>query len=420
MRRVSRNTLILFVNNVGGAAFSFASAVLIGRALGQSGLGQYAFVLAWLTPFTMLADFGLGTLVTRDAARDRTHIATLLHTANQTLPLIAGFTWLLSVIAVIVTGQSSTIIAALIIGSLLIVLDPWYGLYTAVFRAFEQMRPILIVNVGGLALQFVLTAMLLYGGAGVIGVIAALIVINIGQLLAIWLWWRAANLMDRAEVPHTVGTALRMRVDRFALLRRAAPFALAAVIGALSVRLNVLILDRLTGDAATGQYSAASRFVEAGRLLPNAAFGALFPALAALTANKPALRHFFKRAAMTLGGLSTLLAISLTISASWLIRLSYGAAFNEAAPVLALLSWSLLPATGRGLLSLYLYSIGREGVVNRVGLLTLALQAVIGLMSIAALGAMGAALTAILTESAALITLGWLTTRAPKALVNQP
>ena len=141
MRRISRNTLILFLNNAGGAAFSFIGAVVVGRGLGKTGLGQYAFILAWLTPFTMLADFGLGTLITRDVARDRSQIAIVLHSANRTLPFIAGLTLLLSLLAILITGASPAISAALGLGSLLIVLDPWYGLYTAAFRAFEQMQP---------------------------------------------------------------------------------------------------------------------------------------------------------------------------------------------------------------------------------------------------------------------------------------
>lgn len=428
MRRVSHNTLILFANNAGGALLAFLISVVIGRGLGQIGLGQYAFVTAWVTPLTMLADFGLGTLITRDAARDKAAAPALLHAANRTLPWIAGATLLLAWIAIPLSGFVPPLSIALGLVALLILLDPWYGLYTALFRAFERMTPIFAVNVGGLAVQLALTGIALASGAGLIGAIAALVVVNVGQWAAIW-WWRKppppAPLPQGegrsghnfpGSVAETDGTlpvadfpSLRSGAGpgvRFpVLLRRAAPFALAAVIGALAIRLNVLLIDRLAGDAATGQYSAASRFVEAGRLLPNAAFGALFPALAGLSADRAALNRLFRRAMGGLGLLSAALAVGLTLTAPLLLRLSYGGSFVDAAPVLALLGWSLVPATARGLVSLYLYSLGREGLVNRVALLALIAQAAIGLVSIAQFGAMGAALTAILTESIALIGL---------------
>jgi len=70
-----------------------------------------------------------------------------------------------------------------------------------------------------------------------------------------------------------------------------------------------------------------------------------------------------------------------------------------------LLAWALVPAMARGLVSLYLYSVSREGIVNGVALFALIGQAVIGLVSVMAFGALGAALTAVLTESGALLGL---------------
>ncbi|MHB8627387.1 MAG: oligosaccharide flippase family protein [Aggregatilineales bacterium] len=435
MRRVSHNTLILFANNAGGAALAFLISVVIGRGLGQAGLGQYAFVTAWVAPLTMLADFGLGTLITRDAARDKSAAPALLHAANRALPLIAGLTLIGAWIAIPLSGFVPPIAVALALIALLIALDPWYGLYTAAFRAFERMTPIFVVNVGGLAVQLVLTGIAVVGGAGLIGAVGGLVIVNIGQWAVIWGWWRmrpspptplpqagegsiqrATSLVGgegnysthRVDSPSTMQWERGLGGEGYSLrtlLRRAAPFALAAVIGALAVRLNVLLIDRLAGDAATGQYSAASRFVEAGRLLPNAAFGALFPALARLSANRASLNRLFRWAMGGLGLLSAALAIGLALTAPLILRLSYGGSFVDAAPVLSLLAWSLIPATARGLVSLYLYSLGREGIVNRIALLALIGQAAIGLISVSAFGATGAALTAILTESGALLAL---------------
>src|SRR5262245_30330693 len=68
--RLSRHTLLLLVSNVGGAALSFALSVLIGRVLGNGGLGAYTVVLAWVYPLSMVVEFGLATLATRDLSMD--------------------------------------------------------------------------------------------------------------------------------------------------------------------------------------------------------------------------------------------------------------------------------------------------------------------------------------------------------------
>ena len=37
---------------------------------GENGLGIYATVLAWVYPLSLITEFGLGTLITRDVAQD--------------------------------------------------------------------------------------------------------------------------------------------------------------------------------------------------------------------------------------------------------------------------------------------------------------------------------------------------------------
>ncbi len=400
-RRLTGNTLILLVNNVGSAGLAFLISVIIGRGLGAEGLGQYAFIMAFLTPFITLADFGMSSLITRDVAQSPDTARPTLHTATRALLPIAGVILLLTWIIAPLLHVAPTVLVALVIAALLIVLDPWYGLYTALFRAFQQMWPILIVNVGGLILQVALTWAVIQAGIGLIGVSVALIAVNVLQLLITWRIWRFTN-----PLPTTVYPPPSIRE----VLKRAWPFALAAVLNAIQLRLSVLLLEHLSGDmSVVGLYSAASRFVEAARLVPNAFFGALFPTLASLVAVPQAMRRTFLRALWALLAFAIVFALAMTIGGNLLIRLTYdprGTAFTGAAPVLALLSWSLTPALLRALLTLYLYSLGKEHFVNAITLIALAGQAVIGWLLISQWGAIGAAISVSIVEGGAAACLG--------------
>ncbi len=395
MRPIRQNALILFINNAGGAGLAFLISILIGRGLGTVGLGQYAFVMAWVTPLTMLADFGLATLITRDVARDKAAAPGILHTANRMLPIIAGSVLLATWGILLVAGLTPVLTLSILVAAFLVILDPWYGLYTALFRAFERMSPILYINIGGLLIQLALTVLAIAGKVGLVGVVLALITVNTGQLVVIWFWWRRSPI--RVPYAHQPAPAVRL------LIQQAAPFALAAVIGALGARLNIFLLQRLADDSSVGVYSAASRFVEAGRLLPNAFFGALFPALAGLSARPVELNHLFWRAARILGGLSMALALGLTVTAPLLLRLTYGAAFVAGSPALTVLAWSLVPSTLHALLNIYFYSLGQESLVNRVSVVALIAQAGIGSLAVLRWGATGAALAVIVVECGALL-----------------
>ena len=198
------------------------------------------------------------------------------------------------------------------------------------------------------------------------------------------------------------------------VLRQAWPFALAAVLNALQLRLNVLVLERLSGDNGGGLYAAASRFVEAGRLVPSAMFGALFPALSSLAAQPQAMHRTFIIAARLLLAFGVAFAIAMTLFGGGLIRLTYdprGVAFAGAAPVLTVLAWSLVPSLLRGGATLYLYGQGREHLVNTITVVALIAQAIVGWLLIMQWGALGGAITVIIIEGGTVLCL-WYALRA--------
>ena len=401
--RLTGNTLILFINNMGSAGLAFIISIIIGRGLGAQGLGQYAFIMAFLTPLITLADFGMGSLITRDIAQSPETALPTLRTATRALIPIAGSLLILAWLLAPFLQLSPTVTVALAISALLIILDPWYGLYTALFRAFQKMWPILIVNVGGLALQLALTWFAIQVGIGLVGVAAALIAVNILQLMATWRFWRALNPLAQTDCP---SPPIRE------VLRRAWPFALAAVLNALQLRLNILLLEHVSGDVSVGIYSAASRFVEAARLVPGAFFGALFPMLASLVAIPSAMRQTFLRAFGLLLIFSVTFAIAMTLIGGLLLRVTYdprGTSFAGATPVLTLLAWALVPSLISDLLTLYLYSLGQEHFVNVVTFVVLAAQAVIGWLLVSQWGAQGAAISVGIVEGG---SAAWLGVRA--------
>src|SRR5579859_515620 len=193
MRRFSTNTLILLVNNMGSAALAFLISVIIGRSLGAQGLGQYSFVMAWIAPLVTLADFGLASLLTRDVAQNPDSALPLLRTATRALLIIAGLLLVATWLIIPLSNFAAPITAALAVIAFLILLDPWYGLYTALFRACQQMWPILVVNVGGLILQLAFTIIAIRAlpdNSKLVGIASVIIVVNVLQLVVTWRLWR--------------------------------------------------------------------------------------------------------------------------------------------------------------------------------------------------------------------------------------
>ena len=74
-RRILANTAAPFMANLVGRALSWILAVVTARTLGPTGTGDYAVAVNVWVYAGILADFGLGTWLTREVAQiGRAHV----------------------------------------------------------------------------------------------------------------------------------------------------------------------------------------------------------------------------------------------------------------------------------------------------------------------------------------------------------
>ena len=404
MRRVAFNSAILLGVNLTGAGLGFVLSVVTARALGVDDFGRYTLALAWSFALGLFGEFGLNTLLTRDLAQRRADVSAYLTAATLiktmlSLALIAALEW-----AAPVVSRDPPTIGAIRLAAPLIWLNALYGSFTAIFRAFERMLPILLLNTGGLIVQLGLTVIVVATGGHLIELVGLAVAVQLAQIIAAYAIYRARFRSVPAR-----GFDLRLVKQ---LGRVALPFAIAGVLGAIQLRANVLLLGSLRGESAVGIFSAAARWAEAAKVLPYAFFGAIFPRLSFL-AREPAgqLELTFRRSEQWLLVFALVAALALTLAAHPLLVSTYGAAFAPAVPTLQILGWLIVPALWNGLTVLYLYALGGEGFVNWVSAASLALQILAAFPLIALWGAAGAALSSLVGECAMVIPF-WLRRRS--------
>ncbi len=399
-KRLSRNTLALLLSNAGSALLSFGLSALIGRVLGQDGLGVYAATLAWVFPLALAADFGLGTLLTRDLAQKPALESDYLRQTTATRLWLGGGLMVILIALAPLLSRDSTIITGLRISAPLVMIMPFFGAFTAVFRARQIMWPIPPLNLGMLIVQLILTIIIFAGGGGVLAALALNTLTSAGQLVAAWYVWKFI-----VKPAATVDEAHHTRVQWRLLIRRAWPFALAGVLAALQARVGTILLERFTDTSQIGYYTASVRFVEAGRVLPNALFGALLPALAALSAQPAAMRQTFRRTLIGLAVFGGLLGLFFSMVGGMILNFTYGADFTPAESALQIGMWGLIPALLRAGYTLYWYALGRERLTNIATGVSLIGQIGLSFWLIPRYGAAGAALAVAAGEMIALALL---------------
>jgi O-antigen/teichoic acid export membrane protein len=376
-RRLRSNALTLLAANAGSALLSLALSALIGRGLGEDGLGVYAASLAYIFPLALLAEAGLNTLITRDLARDPAAEPDLLRGALA-ITWLTGLSLALALLG-IAPGISSDprVIDGLRLSAPFVLIAPLFGVYTALFRARRAMWPIAWLNLGMLAGQIAISAAVLAGGGEVRAMLLVNMLTSAAQMIAAWGLYRAR--FRQHEHLQTASV-----ISARALLKRSAPFALAGVLAAVQMRAPLIALDRLANSAEAGYYAAAARIIEGARMIPNALFGALLPALAALTATPDHLALQFRRVIIGLAGFGIITALLLSLIAAPLLALIYGASFQAAAPALRIAGLALLPSVLRSAAALYGYARGREAFVNRIMIWVILAQVTLSLVMIPA------------------------------------
>ena len=193
------------------------------------------------------------------------------------------------------------------------------------------------------------------------------------------------------------------------LLRQSWPFALAGLLGALTIRADLFLIELLRGTYEAGIYGVATRLSDLLALAPGSFFAALLPALAAVHAGGGSAaaggvyRAVVRRMALA-GAVAALVGLAI---ADFVVVLSFGAAYRQAAMPLRMLVLVLVPLLVNRTTTVYLYATRREGLANMALALGLAVRLAAGMMLVNVWGAPGAALADLVAECCVFVFYQW-------------
>jgi len=342
--RIGLSSLWLLAARVFGQGLGLLFTAFLARALGEAGLGQFAFLSAVLFVGNAATTFGLDTVLLREVAtarRDANAVTDASPTAGAVLliqlALSAAFIAVLWLATPWLPNQTAATVPALRLVSLALVPLAFSTVYSAVLRAHERMAHYMAFTLA-VAVGLALGGLAVWAGGGGLTATAAVVVLaqSGGALVAAGL--------ARVALP---AAARRWAWPPAAVVRQVARLGagLAAlmVLSMLYQRSGVLLLSLLADDRAAGAYSAAARVVEALKMLPAAFFGAMFPIMAQGRGDADAERAF-GRAFAALMALVVVLAVATGLLAEPLLALLFGPGYTAAVAPLRIMVWSL-PAT---------------------------------------------------------------------------
>ncbi len=440
--RVAKNSAVQMVAALMTRAIDFAFAMLRLRLLGPAGEGAYAFAITFYTTFEIITRFGLGTLMTRDIAKDRGDARRYLINVVGLRTLL----WLVSVpIMVIVMlayrsqGQLSPetaqaiglFMAALFFANIADSLS-------SVFFAFEQMEyPAAIATATAVA-KVALGALVLLPpfDMGFVGLAGVSLVMNIVQ--AIWLY----VIMRRTVLPKVSGSAgerengregdvafshaptpplpsapaprlgLDWKLQRY-MLGESGPLMINHLLASVFWRINLYVLQWFSGATSVGIFSAATKYIDGLNVIPAYFTIAIFPMMSRYAQGQSdALARAYRLATQLLFILALPIAVAFTFLASPLIRILGGAAYlPDSAIALQLMIWSIPIGWVNSVTQYALISVNQQRFLTRAFVIGVVFTAIANLLLVPRYGYVASAALLTPAELALFIPFYWAVRR---------
>ena len=188
---------------------------------------------------------------------------------------------------------------------------------------------------------------------------------------------------------------------------------IGAVLSLLNLRLDFVLLDVFVGTAVVGTYAVASKFAELVRLVPVAITYVLYPRFSRETTEQATADT--RRLLPPATALSAVCAIVLALAAPFVLPVLYGARFDAAVGLAQLLLVGLSVEGAAGVISAFLYGVGRPGLNSIAMGAGVVLTVILDLLLVPRWGATGAAIAStiayLVTTTALLVVFRTLTVR---------
>lgn len=329
--------------------------VLLSRALGDAEFGRLHLALSLAMIFGVAVEFGLPQVLARTVVRQRALARPYLRRALVVVLVLGGVAYATLLASVDWLGYPAEIHRLAVILGVLMLAEAIGQVLGAVFQAHEQMLVPALARVAVTAATVALVVPVLLRGHGAQ---AVAVMLTLAALLRVAIHASAVGRLagfrgPAAPAPSWAG-----------LLRAGLPFLMAQGLGMVIFRVDVVMLGRMTSDAAVGWYGVASRLMEAFNFLPQLLTAATFPVAARLWVTSPAdFRATVRKTLHLLLVVTVPVSVTLLVLAEEIVGLLFTLeGYGPSVPILRVHALSLALVFVDFYLVGILMAIGRERV----------------------------------------------------------
>jgi O-antigen/teichoic acid export membrane protein len=390
MNRLHKNFALLTASNLLTPLFTMALVLAISRLQGVEILGKYSLMMTVFVVGQSCVSLGLPVVITREVAKHRGDAGRYFISACAVTFVIAGVAIAAALGALRWTAEPDLRTAlSLVVLSMLPSVVTLYG--EAVLLAFERARDLVVISFSETVTRAIVGTVLVLLGGGIVSLALSLLVLRLLAGLAFLVMLR----QRRVTFARGLDPSLCAKLARDVPVLGAIP-----IVNQLYARADVFLLTWLGTWTDLGLYSAALRLIDVARTIAPAYSRALYPVLARLRAESA--REFAALARRSIRDILLLMLPIVLVLAGFaqpLIVTLYGDRLADAASILEILAWSLVPTTLATTLAQILFAAKLQVLDLRVNVIATAFIALTGTLLIPRWGAEGAALAILLSST---------------------
>jgi O-antigen/teichoic acid export membrane protein len=360
-----------------------ALVITVARVKGAADFGSYTFALSMVMIFETVARLGIREYIIREINKTPERWQALLNCGVALGASAALVSQLAMLFFFRIVGYDGAIVHNMYIISFALASSVLYYVLESILFAFDRITVVGALSIGETIIRVGLSLLLLALGMGVNGM---LIAYNISHLLVM--------LLAFVAIIKTLGKPARVWQPAIfrAMLKATPTFFTLAILASVYWRLDIMILSRLLGAEAVGEYSAAYRLMYLLVMVGDNVLSAAYPTMTRIFHHgRNNFSLMIEQAGKYLLMLYLPIALGVTLLSPKIVMLVFGEKFTAAVPALRVVIWIALPYMLNKLFTNGLVAANQQRLDLRVNLLRLLVSLSLHYLLITRFGMIGAA-----------------------------
>ena len=395
VRTTFKNMSWLMISQIIASICGFVWTIIIARYLGVNDYGILGFAISFSGILAILDDLGIGTHIIR-------HVATDYESANKYLgnaiPLKSIFSIInfgLSLIILILMKANPITIEITLLFTIESILKSFYSLFSSTFQAFEEGKYQGIGNTIMNLLLLIFIFIVIFTDTGLFGITFAYLLSNFIALIYIMIELQIHITKITLQFDHEFWKKITIA---------SIPFALASLLSILYYSIDMIMLEAMMGNYATGIYNATYRLISVLTLFYTTFNAVLFPVMSRMFKNdKKILVLSLEKSLKYLMIVIIPIAVATVFYSTDIVNLFYGKEYIASSEPLSILIWTVCLVFFNGTIATFLNASHKEIAITKLNFIAVLFNVGLNIFLIPKYSFNGAAITTVLTDFLLLI-----------------